>query len=189
MLMAGMGRKRGVFGAPLMGAPAEMTAEGVPQFAKPNTLQTIAGIIGDTLSTAGGGQASFLPGLAMQRQLQVQGQQAAAKRAGEFSDFTKRHDYEVAHPKGNDGTALRQNYEYLKTINPAAAEDYLRTQTSAPPIVQQNPDGTKTVYPAGLVPQSGAAPQRQVLQQLPPGVKPIGAGGATPNGSRTFPIR
>lgn len=189
MLMQGMGRKRGLFGAPFMPEPSEMTPEGVPQFAKPNTLQTIAGVIGDTLSTIGGGQPSFLPGLAMQRQLQVQGQQAAAKRTADFADFTKRRDYEVAHPLSNNGTALQQNYEYLKSIDPAAAESYLRTQTTAPPIVQQNPDGTKTVYPAGLVPQGGAPQQPRVIQQLPPGVKPLGAGGATPSGSRSFPIR
>lgn len=89
-------------------------------------------------------------------------------------------------PKSDGGgTALQQNYEYLKTINPAAAESYLSAQTTAPPIVQTNADGTKTIYPAGQIPRPGAMPQRQVLQQLPPGVRPIG-GGAPSQGGASF---
>jgi len=159
----------------------------VPTYKKPSTAQLIIGTLGDTLTQWGGGQGSFLPGLARQKAAAAEAAQYQQQRADKFTDFQREYDYKAAHPTADAGTALRQNYEYLKTIDPNAAESYLRTQTTAPPIVQTNPDGTKTIYPAGAVPQASTAPPRQVIQQLPPGAVPMG--GAPSQGARTFPVR
>lgn len=182
MLMPGMGRKRGLFGAPIV---AEPNAEGVSQFQKPNTLQTIAGILGDTLSTVGGGQASFLPGLAQQRQLQSQAQMAAAKRTADFGDFTARHDYEVAHPKSpaDDVFTRTLSAAGISPDSPEAVALYRkRAETLANPTPQWVPDGFgggKFIAPGG----AGSAPQAPVGRLTPM------QGGAVPNGPRTFPIR
>jgi len=188
--MMGMQRKRGLFGAPLMAEPNGMTPEGIPQFAKPNTLQTIAGVIGDTLSTIGGGQASFLPGLAAQRQMQAQGmmqaRQAEAKRAAEFTDFTQRHDYEVAHPKAQADDVFTRTLQ-AAGIDPTSQQAMRlyrqRADTLANPTPQWVPDGYGSGHYVSPVAPSGAPPQAPVGKLTPM------QGGATPGGSRSFPIR
>lgn len=161
-------------------------AEGMPQFQKPNTLQTIAGIIGDTLSTAGGGQASFLPGLAQQRQLQAQGQMEAAKRAAEYGDFTKRHDYEVAHPKAQADDVFTRTLSAagISPTSPEALKLYRqRAETLANPTPQWVADGFgggRFIDPRG----AGSAPPQAPVGRLTPM-----QGGAAPGGPRTFPIR
>lgn len=183
--------QRGLFGAPMLTeaplaqplpVPAPDTA-----YKRPSTGRMIAGSIGDALQNWSGGRGTFLPGLQAQQEAQRQAAQYQQQRADEYTDWERKQAYQAAHPPAGGGTALQQNYEYLKTIDPNAAESYLRTQTTAPPIVQTNPDGTKTIYPSGAIPQAGAAPQRQILQQLPPGAVPMG--GAPSQGARTFPVR
>lgn len=186
--MMGMQRKRGLFGAPMADS---VDAEGIPQFAKPSTLQTIAGVIGDTLSTVGGGQATFLPGLAMQRQMQaqsmMQARQAEAKRAADFTDFTQRHDYEVAHPKAQADDVFTRTLQ-AAGIDPTSAQAMQlyrqRAETLANPTPQWVPDG----YGGGrfVDPRTpgGTAPPQAPVGKLTPM-----QGGATPGGSRSFPIR
>jgi len=183
----GMQRKRGLFGAPMVDSG---DAEGIPQFAKPNTLQTIAGVIGDTLSTIGGGQASFLPGLAAQRQMQaqsmVQARQAEAKRAAEFTDFTQRHDYEVAHPKAQADDVFTRTLQAagIDPSSPEAMRLYRqRADTLANPTPQWVPDGLGGGRFIDPRTSGGAAPQAPVGRLTPM------QGGATPGGSRSFPIR
>lgn len=202
--MGPMGR-RGLFGArmdpPGDFAPDNRFPEGsgpvqrdatIPTYKKPSTANLIIGTIGDTLSQLGGGQGTYLPGLARQREL---AQRAELQRQRQYDPQhvgnsivrmnPQTGQYETiysAPSSAAQGTALQQNYEWLKSVNPAAAESYLSAQTTAPPIVQTNPDGTKTIYPAGQVPRA-AAPS------VP--LKPVGRltpiqGGAAPNGSRPF---
>lgn len=193
MMMAGMGRKRGIFGAPVIDAstpgyiPPDLGADGVPVYKKPDTLHMIAGVIGDTLSTIGGGQASFLPGLAMQRQAQYQARQAAAKRAADFADFTKRHDYEVAHPKAPADDVFTRTLT-AAGIDPASPQGQAlyrqRADTLANPTPQWVPDGFgggRFIAPGGA--PTAAPPQAPVGRLTPM------QGGAAPSGSRTFPIR
>ena len=73
-------------------------------------------------------------------------------------------------PQNDNPTSLQSNYEYLKSLNPALAEQYLESQTTAPPLVIDNGDGTRTVYPAGAIPQ--ASPQQQWAGQPPTQVQP-----------------
>lgn len=182
---------RGLFGAPMLTETplAQPLPVAVPDTAykRPSTGRMIAGSIGDALQNWSGGRGTFLPGLQQQREMAQRQAQYQQQRADKFADWKAQADYERLNPKAGGGTALQQNYEYLKTIDPNAAESYLRTQTTAPPIVQTNPDGTKTIYPSGAIPQAGATPQRQILQQLPPGAVPMG--GAPSQGARTFPVR
>jgi len=187
--------RKGLFGAPMMGAdPLAAPGAGLvqqdavtPTYKKPSTANLIIGTLGDTLSQWGGGKGTFLPGLQMRQQQAAEAAQYQQQRADQYTDWERKQQYEAAHPSAGGGTALQQNYEYLKTIDPNAAESYLRTQTTAPPIVQTNPDGTKTIYPSGAIPQAGSAAPRQILQQLPPGAVPMG--GAPSQGARTFPVR
>lgn len=196
-------RKGGIFGAPMLGE-----GQGVGPSASP----AASALAPSTTTSAFVPKRSFLDKLGLVADAfsgnSMNAQQLAARDDDEYRRYTmdqqryspqqvgsnivrlnpQTGQYETlysAPQKDGAGTALQQNYEYLKTINPAAAESYLAAQTTAPPIVQTNPDGTKTIYPAGQIPRAGAMPQRQVIQQLPPGVRPIG-GGAPSQGGATF---
>jgi hypothetical protein len=52
------------------------------------------------------------------------------------------------------GTALQQNYEFLKQQNPQLGEQYLRNQAEGSPLIASNGDGTFTIIPRGY----GTAP-------------------------------
>ncbi|GAA0729998.1 hypothetical protein [Sphingomonas japonica] len=150
---------------------------------KPNTTQKIFGVLGDSLSIAGGGSPSFGPMLQRQREMAMQQQQAQLERANDYADWQRKQEYQAANPGPQRPTALQQNYEYLKGLNPALAEQFIQNEATAPPVVVQNPDGTRTVYPSGAIPR-GPAPQRP-----PVGARvsdPRTAGGPTPTASGTF---
>ncbi len=65
---------------------------------------------------------------------------------------------------GDKPSAMQQNYEYLKTIDPKAANGYITRQGEGPPMIASNGDGTFTVVPrnqtgAQSAPRARAAPQ------------------------------
>ena len=66
-------------------------------------LRNIAGVLGDALAQASGGQARFLPQMMhdreQQRQLQLQQQQQAEQRAYDESQWRARQDYQRANPE------------------------------------------------------------------------------------------
>jgi hypothetical protein len=77
----------------------------MPQAAQPRRgggLRNVAGVLGDMLSTAAGGQARFLPNMMQerdeQRQLQLRQQMQAEQRAYEESQWRARQDYERNNP-------------------------------------------------------------------------------------------
>lgn len=201
-MMKSMNTRKGLFGAPMAADVATAgTASSSPAAAQlaPSTAQPFKP------------QRNFLDKLGLVadafRNNTFNADQLAARDAQEYQRYMmQQRQYEPQHvgnsivrmnpqtgqyeaiynapTSASQGTALQQNYEYLKTVRPDLADSYLTSQTTAPPIVQANPDGTKTIYPAGQVPRA-AAPQRQVIQQLPPGAKRMG--GAPSAGGVTFP--
>jgi hypothetical protein len=114
-------------------------------------------------------------------------------------------------PNKTSGTAMQQNYEWLKTQDPVLANQYLHNQAEGSPIVVDNGDGTRTIYPrsqltghAGTTdvpsaapPAEGADPLRsQAEAAIAKGADPakvwaryneMRKGGASPSGSATFP--
>lgn len=204
-------KRRPLFGAPMpsaMGGEYDLSAAPAtsspglstgaqdaitPTYKKPSTANLIIGTIGDTLSQIGGGQGTYLKGLAQQRGMAAQAQQAQQERAAEYADWVRKKEYEQKNPTrapyrftANDGDV----YELGADGKPQRLFDDPTPKTDW--ITAKNPDGTMQIIPmVGGRPAVGGAPapQRQVIQQLPPGVKPIGGGGAAPSGPRTFPVR
>lgn len=197
------GSKRGVFGAPMKttgtppispdrgaspdAAPVTIDAA-IPTYKKPSTLQSIAGVLGDTLSQLGGGQATYLQGLQRRQQLADQYVMSQRQRGEKYADWKAQYDYEVANPRpstaqpyrweSNDGDVYELGADgQPKRIfdDPTQKIDYQWVR---------NADGTMSGIP---IPRGGtsAAPAGP-----PPGVtfKPLPAsGGASPAGSRGFP--
>lgn len=202
-----MRRKGGIFGAPMLGGT------GTPEYSTgygdgPSSSPAASALAPSTTTQAFTPKRNFLDKLGLVAdafsgntmnadQLAQRDAQEYQRYASDQRRYVPQHvgqnivrlnpqtgQYETIYSGATErpqGTALQQNYEWLMGVNPQAAKSYLDSQTTAPPIVQTNPDGTKTIYPAGQVPR--AAPQRQVIQQLPPGAKLMGgppsAGGGT----------
>lgn len=137
----------------------------------------ILGSIGDALSD----HPSYWPyKLAMQRQAhddQRQEQQDMLTRLRILADLQ---------PKAAAPTNTQRTYEYLKTVRPDLAEQWLTNQTTAPPLVVPNPDGTRTVYPGGSIPRGPATAAPQSSPTLPPGYSVRPKGGAPSQGGATF---
>lgn len=153
-----------------------------PTFGKPSTLQTIAGVIGDSLAQWQGGQPIFAQTQAMRQKAAYDAAQANRERAAKFADETAMYDYKLAHPQpANNDTANDYNF-WLTNFGPEAADQWKRNQLD-PIIPVRNSDGTVT--PVRRSDMYGSASP----QPAPPGVTftPLPAGGATPNGSRHFP--
>lgn len=70
-----------------------------PTFGKPSTLQTIAGVIGDSLAQWQGGQPIFAQTQAMRQKAAYDAAQANRERAAKFADETAMYDYKLAHPQ------------------------------------------------------------------------------------------
>lgn len=145
----GLMRNRGIFGS---ATPQQMAA---PQQMAKNTSngQTekrgfdwskLLGVLGDSLSIAGGGQATFVPGLLEQRQRQqalaYAAQQQEKQRQQGLQDWVWKQQYEAAHPKpiNNDTVA---DYQFIvQILGEAAGKEFLRNKAN-PPQYRQGPDG------------------------------------------------
>ena len=153
-------------GAPQMGAPpiADLPPmqqqQERPGFFKPGGMgRHLAGAIGDALLQQGGMAPAYAPAMQQKRQAEQAEAQWHKQRQASNEDWRAREEWKLANTprEPRAGTSMMQNYEFLKTINPAMAEEFIRNQTTAPPVVMNNPDGTRTIYPAGAIPQ-GSAP-------------------------------
>lgn len=129
-----LGNGKGLFGSNPMAMQAEQPMTKPRE--GPSRTQGILGILGDMLSTGGGGQANYMPQLMQQRQMeQMQGyrtQQAKQQRDGAMQDWRAQQDYARANPEPVEPTALQRNYEWLQSTNPAIASDYLAAQARDP---------------------------------------------------------
>lgn len=78
----------------------------------------------------------------------------------------------LAAAKGPEPTALQRNYEYLKSINPGAADSYLSKETTPMQLVTiTNPDGSQDIVPVakggGLASGGGGGGPLSVDSVLP----------------------
>lgn len=142
----------------------------VPQNAprRGNGLRNVAGVLGDMLSQAAGGQARFLPQMLQerdqQRQMQLRAQQQAEERAYEESQWRARQEWQQAHPDPQPPTEMER---VLQAAGYAPGSPEYTTQMQAyarnradPMQTINNGDGTFTlVRPSQLQSQGRPAPQ------------------------------
>lgn len=191
--MAMFSKGRGLFGAPLSadrGASPDagfvQQAATIPTYKKPSTSNLIIGTIGDTLSQIGGGQGHYLAGLQQQRQAAVAAAQYQQQRADEYSDWQRRQEYEAAHPKPQADDAFARAAKeggYVPGTPEWTALSRQRAEALANPaqFISNGPGlGGNFVRPNA----PAVAPTAPVGR-----LTPLGVGGATPQGARTFPIR
>lgn len=160
-----------------------MTPQKPSFFGQGGTGRAIAGSLGDVLLQNAHMQPIYAPAAEAQRRQAAQVAAEQRRQAAEYSNFVAQQQYRAAHPAA-DPTAMQQNYDWLKANHPEAADQYLQSQTAAPPMVVTNPDGTKTLYPAGAIPRGNSAPPTAPVGRL----TPI-PGGPTPGASGGFPLR
>lgn len=155
-----------------------------PQFTpRKRTLSDNLGLLADAFR----GSRSNTEAL-QQRDMQDQQLWLAQQRPEmEFQQQKRLIDYRNQFEKP-DKTALQQNYEYLKGINPQLAESFLQSEANKPQwVTADNGDGTKTVvpiYPGMASPQP--SPIAPGAGGLPEGYTVRKKGGSTRSGSGTF---
>ncbi|GGJ39486.1 hypothetical protein CDQ92_13140 [Sphingopyxis bauzanensis] len=181
-------RRGGLFGASPAMQPA-MTAEAAPMAPKKGfDWKKLIGVLGDSLSIAGGGQAQYVPNLIDQRnrrQAQQYAEQTYQRRRGdEMTDWQAKQEYERANPAPINNDTVN-DYQFLASkLGPEAAQQYLRNLSEGPPVAVDvaNPDGsvTRQFLPRSQMGGGGAmvAPQKPVGS-----LKPYGGQTATPSGT------
>lgn len=183
MLMGGMKRPGGIFGAPMQTPSTPPIASTTGGYQKPDTLHMIAGVLGDTLATIGGGQGTFLPMMARQQEMAQREQQAQAQRAAEFADFTKRYDYELAHPKPSQAQPYRFESNNGDVYQLDAQGQPVKIFADPTPKMNFIPDGLGGGRWVAVPNAAQSAPPSAPVGKLTP------MGGAAPGGPRTFPVR
>lgn len=185
-------RRGGLFGASPAMQPA-MTAEAAPMTAKKGfDWKKALGVLGDSLSIAGGGQAMYVPNLIDQRnrqQAQQYAEQTYQRRRGdELQDFGARQEIEAQYRpapqphrwESNDGSLMELGPDGQPRVaykDPTPKINWVRAD---------NGDGTFTMVPMG---QSGPLGQGGGQPQAAP--RPKGKltpynGGQTATPSGTF---
>lgn len=171
---------------PMVDHPNGMTnLPGADGAAKPSFFgqggagRAIAGYLGDALLRMGGAGPIYQPQVQFQQQQFAEQAEQQRRQAAEWSMWQRQQEWKRANPEAPQPTEFERaavaggfvpgSPEFVALMRRRA-----ENQASAPPLVITNADGTKTVYPGGMIPQGGAQPQRRVVQQLPPGAKPIG---------------
>jgi len=179
----------GIFGA--AGRQGKGGQKGPSFFGEGGVGRNIAGMIGDVLMQYGGLQPAFAPAMQQRQQFQRQQELATANRDAErrakLEDWVFQQQYEAAHPKPVNNDTV-SDFDFIASkIGPEAANQYLRNIAAGPPMMVENPDGTKTLYPRGALGGGPAAPTAPQTT-LPPGYKKRPrTGGPTPGASGTFP--
>lgn len=175
---------------PAPGAPMPQPAGGILADAvakKPGFFDS--GGLGQTILNTAFEALTGVPSAAHREQAEtrkmgmLQRQLAMQQQAG-MQEYAAKKQYDAMNPAPVQPTNTQRTYEWLKSVRPDLADSYLQNEATAPPMVVPNPDGTRTIYPQGAIPR--AIPQPQILQQLPPGVKPYTPGGAGSQAPRTF---
>ena len=118
----------------------------------------IAGAIGDYLLQSQHMQPIYAPAMQQRQHYAQQNRMAQQNRQDDNADWLAKQQWELAHPKPQGPTSLQKDAEYYKSIGRNdLAESLLVNHATAPPLVVDNGNGTKTVYPQGTVPR-GPAP-------------------------------
>lgn len=138
--LMGQQRRGGLFGAtPAM--QSAMTAQAAPMAPKKGfDWGKLIGVLGDSLSIAGGGQAQFVPNMIDQRnrrQAQDYAEQTYQRRRGdEMQDWQAKQQWEIANkqPVNNDTV---NDFNWYKNLSEQDRAIYHRMK----PEYRQGPDG------------------------------------------------
>jgi len=134
-------------------APGLGMRSAAPEPEKPGFLgqggvgRAIIGNVADAISQHYGGMPVYAQGMAERQREEQARQQAAAKmreKAMEDAQWYRRENWK----RENSSTAMQQNYEYLRQIDPEAAESYLKRQTDPIQWIT-GPDGVPRPYGVG----------------------------------------
>lgn len=146
------------------------------------------GVAADALAGAAGRPGPYA---AMMRQRQDEASQIAAeqrRQAEQFAMWQQQKQWERANPVAPAPTEFERTVQ-AAGIQPGTPEyaqimrQRAENQASAPPMVVTNPDGTKTVFPAGSIPRGPATMPTAPVGKLTP------MGGAGSQGPGMFPLR
>lgn len=191
--MAIFSKGRGLFGAPMSAdkgaspdaAPIQREAT-MPTYKKPTTAQFIAGTVGDALQNWSGGRGTFLPAIQMQQQQAAEAAQYQQQRADDYTDWERKQQYAAANPGPVKDDTFTSTLR-AAGIDPASAQGMAlyrqRAATLAAPapnFVSDGAGGGRWVQPPAMG-LGGGAPTAPIGK-----LTPLGAGGATPGGSRGF---
>lgn len=183
-------RRGGLFGASPVTQPA-MTAEPSPMTPKKGfDWGKLIGVLGDSLSIAGGGQAMYVPNLIDQRnrrQAQEYAEQTYQRRRGdEWSDWEKQQQWQRDNPKPRDPTNFEQildaagvqGDERIKLLRMKAQNE---AQGVPMAVDITNPDGSvgRQYIRPGSIGSAQPPPQRPIGKLTPYG----GGQTATPSGN------
>lgn len=200
--MAMFSKGRGLFGAPMAGASPAYTsaspdaapiqqAATVPTYKKPSTANLVIGTIGDTLSQIGGGQGHYLEGLQQRQEYAREQAIYQQRRADSYADWQRKEEYEAGHPKAPTPDNFTQTLKAagIDPNSPEAKQLYRTRATTLAyptPTYVSNGPGLGGTFVTPPLPGGGTAtPPSAPVGRL----TPLGAGGATPQGARTFPVR
>lgn len=166
--LLGQRRRGGLFGASANIPQMPQTATEQPQ--KPGfDWRKLLGVLGDSLSIAGGGQAQYVPSLIENRQRQqaqaYADQQYQRRRQDENTDWMARQEYEAAHRPPPNPYRWESNDGSLMELGPDG-QPRVAYKDPTPKIewmTVDNGDGTKSVIPYGPngpLGDSSGAPRR-----------------------------
>lgn len=143
----------------------------------------IAGTVGDFLLASSGMRPIYAPAMQAQRDRQQQSQDFNRRQQAEMQQWIAQEQWKRANPAPAAPHYWTTNDGSLAAIGPDGQPRVLY-QDPTPKvdwITAQNPDGTKQLIP---MPQGGGfTPPKAPVGKLTP------MGGASPAGSRTFPVR
>ena len=153
-----MGQRRGgLFGSSPPMQPA-MTATAAPMTPKKGfDWGKLIGVLGDSLSIAGGGQAQYVPNLIDQRnrrQAQAYAEQTYQRRRGdEMSDWQAKQEWERANPAPVNNDTVADYKFWESTLTPEEFKVWRQNKID-PPQYRQGPDGQ--FYRINTTPGGGA---------------------------------
>lgn len=158
----------------------------------------LLGALGDTLSTAGGGQATFIPALMKQQQQRMLMEQENQQQAAMLQRQLALEQYKRENPGPSE---LQQRVEYLNSHRAGEGDTYASTYAQnggGLPQVMNVPGVGLVSIPRSTTPAGTSAPapvtDRAAYDALPPGasyIAPDGShrvkGGAAPTAGVPFP--
>ena len=150
-------RRGGLFGASAQLPDMPMTATAQPQ-KKGFDWGKLIGVLGDSLSIAGGGAPQYVPNLIDQRnrqQAQAYAEQQYQRRRGdEQQDWQQREQWKRDNPAPINNDTVADYEFYKRTLTPDQFKTWLQNKVD-PPQFRQGPDGQ--FYRINTTP-SGPAP-------------------------------
>ncbi len=126
---------------------------------------------------------------AMAQQLAQRGIPEAAQYVGKFSPELRSimmAEAGISSPEDR-ATSLQKNYEWLQSVNPQAAQQYLKSETEGNPLIASNGDGTFTIIPRGMAQQASPPPPPGFVVDQPQGGPTQPASGNFPSGNPLDP--